>query len=109
MALFASFRAALLLGKANRQLQDADYEAALARALRARKLPLKPQYAWLCAMIEGKSRYHLGDRDGALEPLRRARDGLQPMLAAQPDSRPLHNIRDDIESLIANLEPEQST
>ena len=77
MAFLASFRAALLLGKANRQLQDAQYEAALERALRARMLPLKPQYAWLCAMIEGKSRYHLGDRDGALEPLLRARGFLQ--------------------------------
>ncbi len=108
MAFLASFRAALLLGKANRQLQNAEYDAALERALRAGKLPLKPQYAWLCAMIEGKSRYHLGDRDSALEPLRRARAGLQPMLDAQPDSKPLQNIRDDIESLITNLEPEQS-
>ena len=98
-----------MLGKANRQLQEGDYQAALGRAQRANQLPLKPQYAWLCAMIEGKSRYHLGDRQGALEPLRRAQAGLQPMLAAQPDSKPLQNIRDDIESLIANLEPEQSS
>ena len=53
MAFLASFRAALLLGKANRQLQNAQYEDALERALRAKKLPLKSQYAWLCAMIEG--------------------------------------------------------
>ncbi len=109
MAFLANFRAALLLGKANRQLQDAQYEAALGRALRARKLPLKPQYAWLCAMIEGKSRYHLGDRGGALEPLLRARGFLQPILAAQPDSKPLQNIRNDIEALIATIEPEQSS
>ena len=109
MGFLTSFRAALLLGKANRQLQNGDYRPALERAQKAAKLPLQPQFAWLCAMIEGESRYHLGDREGAREPLARARDLLAPQLAAQPDSKNLQNILGDIESLLTAIDQETPT
>ncbi len=99
-----SFRAALLLGKANKRLENGRYRDALERALKAKKLPLNPHFAWLCHSIEGKSRYHLGDSENALPALRKAEELLQPIVQARAESRHLQNIVRDIRAYIEKIE-----
>lgn len=99
-----SFRVALLLGKAHKQLENRRFDDALERAQRAQRLPLTPQFEWLCYSIEGKARSHLGDFDNALPALRRAEAVLQPILDAQSDSRHLQNIMTDIRAYIEKVE-----
>ena len=99
-----SFRIALLLGKAHKQLENRRFQDALERALRAQQLPLTEQFEWLCYSIEGKARSHLGDFDNALPALRRAEAVLRPILEREPDSKHLHNIMNDIQAYIDKIE-----
>ncbi len=101
---FTSFRAALLLGKANKQFEDRRFDQALERALAAQRLELTPQFEWLSYSIEGKARSHLGDFENALPALRRAEAVLQPIVDAQPGSKHLHNIINDIRAYIEKIE-----
>lgn len=99
-----SFRAALLLGKGHKFLQNGRYQEALAKAQKANKLRMAPQLELLCHSIDGKSRYHLGDRENALVSLRKAEAILAPMLAAENGSEHLLNIMSDITKHIEKIE-----
>jgi len=99
-----SFRAALLLGKGHKYLQNGRYGDALVKAQKASKLDMSAQFEWLCYSIDGKSRYHLGDLENALVSLRKAEDILTPMLAADKDSEHLQNIMNDITAYIGKIE-----
>lgn len=103
-----SFRAALLLGKANKQLENRKFNDALERALRAQQLPLGEQFEWLSYSIEGKARSHLGDFENALPALKRAEALLQPIVERQADAKHLQNIINDIRSYIDKIEPTSS-
>ena len=102
---FNSFRAALLLGKANKLLENRNFEGALERALKAQQLPLGEQFEWLSYSIEGKARSHLGDLEKALSALRRAESLFTPIAARQPESKHLQNIVNDIRAYIDKIEP----
>ena len=99
-----SFRAALLLGKAHKRLENGNYRDALERALKAKQLPLTAQFEWLCYSIEGKSRYHLGDTENALPALQRAEAILRPIAEARAESKHLQNIARDIRAYIEKIE-----
>lgn len=99
-----SFRAALLLGKANKRLDSRQYEDALERALMAQKLKLSEQFEWLAYSIEGKARAHLGDLENALPALKKAEALLQPIAAARSDSKHLQNIIGDVRAYIEKIE-----
>lgn len=101
-----SLRAALLLGKANKQLETGRYRDALGRALKAQSLDLEPQFEWLACSIEGKARYHLGDAAGALPVLQKAEKILQPILEQKRESTHLQNIVSDIRSYIERIDSE---
>lgn len=94
----------MLLGKGHKYLQQGRYQAALEKALKARRLKLNPQLEWLCHAIEGKSRYHLGDEDNALPALKRAQEILAVKLDKEKHSKPLQNIMHDITGYIAKIE-----
>ena len=94
----------MLLGKANKQLENRRFEDALARALRAQQLPLGEQFEWLSYSVEGKARCHLGDFENALPALRRAEAALQPIVERQPESKHLQNIKNDIHAYIEKIE-----
>ena len=104
MKFFNSIRASALLGKGHKYLERGLYQEALAKAMKAKELQLKPHFEWLCWAIEGKSRYHLGDSENALPALKKA----QELLAAKPDaekqSRHFQNIVNDIDNYIARIE-----
>lgn len=91
-----SFRAALLLGKAHKQLDRGRYRDALERALKAQKLQLSEQFEWLSYSIEGRARYQLGDLQNALPALQKAEALLRPIAEARADSKHLQNIIGDI-------------
>ena len=99
-----SFRAALLLGKAHRQLDRGHYRDALERALKAQKLELSEQFEWLSYSIEGRARYRLGDSINALPALQKAEALLRPIAEARADSKHLHNIIGDIRAHIEKIE-----
>ena len=99
-----SFRAALLLGKAHRQLDHGRYRDALERALKAQKLRLPEQFEWLSYSIEGKARYQLGDSQNALPALQKAEVLLRPIAEARADSKHLQNIIGDIRTHIERIE-----
>ena len=101
---FTSFRAALLLGKAQKLFQQRRFDEALERALRAKTLQLDPHFKLLCYSLEGKSRAHLGDLDNALAPLRAADDIARQLLQVNADSKHLQNIEQDIASYIDKIE-----
>jgi len=75
-----SIRASMLLGKGHKFLENGRYQEALEKALKAKSLKLEEQFEWLCHSIEGKSRYHLGDKEKALLSLRRAQEILASKL-----------------------------
>jgi tetratricopeptide (TPR) repeat protein len=94
----------MLLGKAHKLLEKGLYSEALARALKAKNLKLTEQFQWLCYSIEGKARYHLGDKENALPALKQA---LQ-ILESRPDNekalRSLQNIISEITGYIEKIE-----
>ena len=94
----------MLLGKGHKHLQNGRYNAALEKALKAKNLKLERQFEWLCHSIEGKSRYHLGDRENALISLRKAEKILTPMLVEDSESKHLNNIMSDIARYIEKIE-----
>lgn len=101
---FASLRASLVVGQANKHFRNQRYRDALARAEHALGLGLNENFALLCLLIAGKSRVHLGDVDRAEDELRRARELIAPRLAAQPDSPHVQNIVEDIERYLNTIE-----
>ena len=101
---FTSFRAALLLGKAHKRLDQERYHDALELAKRAQRLKLSEQFEWLSYSIEGKARYRLGDHENALPALRRAEELLRPLAEARADSKHLHNIVADVRAHIDKIE-----
>jgi hypothetical protein len=94
----------MLLGKGHKFLENGRNQEALEKALKAKSLKLEEQFEWLCHSIEGKSRYHLGDNENALPPLRRARDILASKLEKERGSKPLQNIMNDIKRYIEKIE-----
>jgi len=94
----------MLLGKGHKFLENGRYQEALAKALKAKNLKLEEQFEWLCHSIEGKSRYHLGDKENALPPLRRAQTILAAKLEREKESIPLQNIMNDISKYIEKIE-----
>jgi len=94
----------MLLGKGHKFLERGRYEEALEKALKAKKLKLEEQFEWLCHSIEGKSRYHLGDKENALISLRRAEEILALKLENEKDSKPLQNILNDVTRYIEKIE-----
>ena len=103
-----SFRAALLLGKAHKQLDRGRYRDALERALKAKKLQLSEQFEWLSYSIEGKARYQLGDPQNALPALQKAEALLRPIAEARSDSKHLQNIIGDLRAHIEKIESERA-
>ena len=102
---FASLRASLVVGQANKHFRNQRYREALARAEHALGLAgLNVNFALLCLLIAGKSRVHLGEVDRAEEELKRANELLAPRLAAQPDAPHLRNIVADIERYLEAIE-----
>jgi len=96
MKFFSSIRASMLLGKGHKLLESGRYEEALDKALKAGRLELDEQFEWLCHLIEGKSRYHLGDTKNALISLRKAEAILATKLDREHSSESLQNILDDV-------------
>jgi tetratricopeptide (TPR) repeat protein len=94
----------MLLGKGHKFFENGRYQEALAKALKAKSLQLDEQFEWLCHSIEGKSRYHLGDRENALPSLRRAQEILASKSEKEKESKPLQNIMSDITSYIEKIE-----
>jgi len=94
----------MLLGKGHKHLENGRYQEALNKALKAKNLKLEEQFEWLCQSIEGKSRYHLGDREKALPVLRSAQAILASKLEKEKQSKPLQNIMNDITSYIEKIE-----
>jgi len=94
----------MLLGKGHKFLESGRYEEALEKALKAKSLKLEEQFEWLCHSIEGKSRYHLGDKENALVSLRKAKEILATKLEKEKESKPLQNITNDITKYIENIE-----
>jgi len=94
----------MLLGKGHKFLENGRYQEALEKALKAKNLKLDEQFEWLCHSIEGKSRYHLGDKGNALPSLRKAQEILASKLEKEKESRPLQNILSDITSYIDKIE-----
>ena len=104
MKIINSIRASMLLGKGHKLLAKGRYQEALEKALKAKTLKLEEQFDWLCHLIEGKSRYHLGDRENALPCLRRAQQILAAKPAGERDSEPVQNILNDIASYLEKIE-----
>ena len=104
MKFFNSIRASMLLGKGHKLLQNGRYEEALERALKASSLKLDEQFEWLCHTIEGKSRYHLGDRENALIALRKGEAILQSKPEKEKGSTHLQNIMNDVSAYIEKIE-----
>jgi len=94
----------MLLGKGHKFFENGRYQEALEKALKAKNLQLEEQFEWLCHSIEGKSRYHLGDRENALPALRKAQEILALKSAEEMESKPLQNIVNDIASYIEKIE-----
>ena len=94
----------MLLGKGHKFLESGRYEEALEKALKAKNLKLEEQFEWLCHSIEGKSRYHLGDKENALISLRRAKEILASKLEKEKASKPLQNIMNEVIRYIEKLE-----
>ncbi len=94
----------MLLGKGHKLFENGRYQESLERALKAKRLQLDEQFEWLCHSIEGKSRFHLGDRDNALPALRKAQEILASKPARDRESRHLQNIVSDIDSYIEKIE-----
>jgi len=94
----------MLLGKGHKLLGSGRFQEALDKALIAKNLKLDGQFEWLCHLIEGKSRYHLEDRENALLALRRAEEILKSKLEIEEESKPLQNIMDDITRYIEKIE-----
>jgi len=94
----------MLLGKGHKFLENGRYQEALERALKAKSLNLEEQFEWLCHSIEGKSRYHLGDKEKALPSLRKAQEILASKLEKEKESKPLRNIMNDITRYIKKIE-----
>lgn len=94
----------MLLGKGHKLFESGRYQQALEKALKAKKLELEEQFEWLCHSIEGKSRYHLGDKENALVALKRAQQILASKLEKEKESKPLQNIMDDITGYIELIE-----
>ena len=95
----------MLLGKGHKLLESGRYQEALEKALKARRLELDEQFEWLCDLIEGKSRYHLGDNENALNSLRKAEAILVAKLDREHSSASLQNILDDAIRHIEKIEP----
>ncbi len=93
----------MLLGKGHKFLESGRYEEALEKALKAKNLKLEEQFEWLCHSIEGKSRYHLGDKENALASLQRAKDILEKKVEKEKQSKPLQNILNDVTSYIEKI------
>jgi len=93
----------MLLGKGHRYLKGGRYQEALEKALKAKNLELEEQFEWLCYSIEGKARYHLGDKESALVALRGAEKILASKLAKEPESKHLQNIINDITGYIEKI------
>ncbi len=104
MKFINSIRASMLLGKGHKFLENGRYQEALEKALKAKSLKLEEQFEWLCHSIEGKSRYHLGDKEKALPSLRRAQEILASKLGKEKESKPLRNIMNDITRYIGKIE-----
>ena len=94
----------MLLGKGHKFLENGRYQEALEKALKAKSLKLEEQFEWLCHSIEGKSRYHLGDKEKALPSLRRAQEILASKHEKEKESKPLRNIMNDITRYIEKIE-----
>ena len=94
----------MLLGKGHKFLESGRYQDALEKALAAKNLDLSEQFEWLRHAIEGKARFHLGDRENALPALHQARDILARKLETEKASKPLQNIMQDISNYIEEIE-----
>ena len=94
----------MLLGKGHKFLENGRYQEALEKALKAKSLKLEEQFEWLCLTIEGKSRYHLGDKENALPSLRKAEEMLASKLEKEKESKALQNIMNDIIKYIDKIE-----
>jgi len=94
----------MLLGKGHKFLERGRYQEALEKALKAKNLKLEEQFEWLCHSIEGKSRYHLGDKENALISLRRAEEILGLKFEHEKESKPLQNILNDVTRYIEKIE-----
>ena len=94
----------MLLGKGHKYLESCRYEDALEKALKAKNLKLEEQFEWLCHSIEGKSRYHLGDKENALISLRKAKEILTSKVEKEKESKPLQNIMNDVTKYIEKIE-----
>jgi len=99
-----SIRASMLLGKGHKFLESGRYEEALEKALKAKNLKLEEQFEWLCHTIEGKSRYHLGDKENALLCLQKAKEILTLKFEKEKESKPLQNILNDVTRYIEKIE-----
>jgi tetratricopeptide (TPR) repeat protein len=108
LKFITSIRASLLLGKGHKLLESGRYQEALAKAEQASKLQLEEQSEWLCHVIEGKSRYHLGDPKNALLPLQQAQAILLRKLETESASKPLQNILDDVTDYLEKIEQHES-
>ncbi|MCP4472356.1 MAG: hypothetical protein GY815_17055 [Gammaproteobacteria bacterium] len=104
MKIINSIRASMLLGKGHKFFENGRYQEALEKALKAKSLQLDEQFEWLCHSIEGKSRYHLGDRENALPCLRRAQEILASKPGKEKESKHLQNIVSDINTYIDKIE-----
>ena len=91
-----TLRAALILGKGQKHLEQGRHREALERCLRADQLALEPQFALLRHSIEGKARYRLGDHTQALTALLEAERILEAIVAQRGESTHLRNIGADI-------------
>ena len=98
----------MLLGKAHKLFENGRYQDALDRALKAKRLKLEEQFEWLCYSIEGRSRYHLGDKENALPALQSAQKILALKLEKEKQSQPLRNIMNDITNYIEKIEHGQN-
>lgn len=93
----------MLLGKGQEFLDNGRYQEALEKALKAKDLNLEEQFEWLCHSIEGKSRYHLGDKENALPALQRAEEILASKLKKEKESKALQNIMNEVTSYIEKI------
>ncbi len=103
-----SLHASFVVGQANKHFRNERYRDALERAERALALELNENFTWLCLLIAGKSRVHLGDVDRAEEQLRRAQAMLAPRLERQPESQHLQHIVADLERYLDAIERHRS-
>ena len=99
-----SFRAALLLGKAQKLFDQRRFAEVLERTQKAKTLELEAHFQLHCYSLEGKARAHLEDFENALKPLHAADEIARKLLEVHPDSQHLQNIERDLAAYIDKIE-----